>query len=407
MEPQTNYDESAVPSYELPDPLIDAAGNPVATAADWQSRRRPEILRLFEDEVYGRMPGPFESSHTEILDEDPGALGGRAVRRQTRLRFGDDETSPAMDLLLYLPSEATGPTRVFLGLNFFGNHSIHTDPGIHLSTEWMQSSKSNQIVDHRATEASRGVFASRWPVADILARGYGLATIYCGDLDPDFDDGYANGVHPLFYQDGQTQPEPHQWGSISAWAWGLSRGLDVLEEDDAVDAAHVAVMGHSRLGKTALWAGACDERFALVISNNSGCGGAALARRRFGETVAAINGNFPHWFCDNHRAYNDCEDELPVDQHQLIALAAPRPVYVASAIDDQWADPKGEYLASRHASPVYELLGQRELDAQQMPPVSQPLADGSIGYHVRPGGHDVTTYDWNRWMDFADRHWRG
>jgi hypothetical protein len=406
MPTPANYDESLVPVYDLPDPLVDAAGGTVSTAADWRDRRRGEILRLFEDHVYGRMPGPWEGSCSQFLDEDGRALDGLAVRRQTRVRFGDGETAPAMDVLLYLPCDAKEPVPVFLGLNFYGNHSIQADPGIHLSTSWMRDSKTHRTADHRASEGSRGTAAMRWPVDGILARGFGLATIYCGDLDPDFDDGYANGVHPLFYAAGQSRPEAHQWGSLGAWAWGLSRGLDVLQQDARVDATRICVMGHSRLGKTALWAGACDERFALVISNNSGCGGAALCRRRYGETVEIINDAFPHWFCDNHRAFDGCEDELPVDQHELVALAAPRPVYVTSAIDDRWADPKGEFLAALHAGPVYELLGERGLDTLQMPSVDDPLTGGRIGYHVRRGGHDVTAYDWDRWMDFADLHLR-
>ncbi len=399
-----NVDESSVPPYVLPDVLVAADGTRITTANEWTTKRRPEILRLFETEVYGRAPEQRPELRFQVDSEDSSALGGKAVRKQVTIHVSTMAGKLPLHLLLYLP-KTDRPVPVFLGLNFLGNQSVHTDLAIMLSDAWILGKPEAGIVDHKATEASRGAELSRWQVEQVVGRGYGIATMCCGDIDPDFDDGFKNGVHPLFYRSGQTAPGADEWGTIGAWAWGLSRALDYLETDRAADAKHVAVIGHSRMGKAALWAAATDTRFAMAISNESGCGGAALSKRVFGETVGLINTHFPHWFCRNFHKYNDREDLLPVDQHMLIALIAPRPVYVASALEDRHADPRGEFLAARHADPVYQLFKLTGVGTDDMPPVSQPVGD-TIRYHIRPGKHDITAYDWQQYLDFADAKFR-
>jgi hypothetical protein len=401
---EANYDEAKVPAYTKPDPLLSQSGQPIHNAQTWRQHRRPEILELFARKMYGQSPAAPDMLRFEVTSTDPMALGGKAVRKEVAIHLTAQPGGPRIDLLLYLPANHTGPLPAFVGLNFNGNHTIHPDPGITLSTNWMRTNPRIGIVDHRATEAARGVSASRWPVETILDRGYALITAYCGDLEPDHPNGWRDGVRSQFGPGpGPDGFAPDAWGAIGAWAWGLSRIMDYLEHDPSINARQVALLGHSRLGKAALWAGAQDERFAIVISNNSGCGGAALSRRRFGETVERINNTFPHWFCGAFHDYNGNEDRLPLDQHMLLALIAPRPLYVASAKQDLWADPRGEFLAALHADPVYQLLGLPGLQVSEMPHADQP-AGQTIGYHIRSGIHDVTAFDWNQYLDFADRH---
>jgi len=405
---EVNYDESHVPTYTLPDPLVAEDGTPVTDTATWERQRRPEILELFAEHVYGRTPAdPSLEMDAEVTESSDAALDGRATRRQVTLTLSTQQRSHAMHLLVYLPNAAARPCPAFVGLNFHGNHTVHADPAIHLPTGWMRDTGRADlgVVENRASETGRGAAAESWCIEMLIDRGYAVGTVYCGDLFPDRADGFGDSVQALFREEPERRA-PDQWGAIGAWAWGLSRALDYVETDDDLDHRRTAVIGHSRLGKTALWAAAQDERFALAISNNSGCGGAALSRRRFGETVERINRQFPHWFCPNFHGYNGREDELPVDQHQLIALLAPRPVYVASAEEDGWADPRGERLSAVHASPVWRLYGRDGIEADDLPPANQPIGAGHIGYHLRTGGHGLTPFDWRQYLDFADRFLR-
>lgn len=402
-----NYDESKVGNLPLPDPLICADGTKVTDAKTWQTKRRAEVFGLFQTHVYGRSPAPPANLVYEVTKTDPQALGGKATRKEVAIYLTGKKDGPRLDLQLYVPNGAKGPVPAFLGCNFNGNHAVHADPSITLNPRWMRTARdSKNVVNNRATDASRGSEASRWQVEMIIAKGYALATYYYGDVEPDHAEGWKDGLRAAMSKDGaNTQFAPDAWGAIGAWAWGLSRGLDYLEKDKAIDAKKVAVIGHSRLGKTSLWAGASDERFAMVISNNSGEGGASISRRDFGETIAVLNKNFPHWFCGNYKQYTGHPENLPVDMHELAALAAPRPLYIASAQEDTWADPKGEFLAGKLAEPVYALFGKKGTGVAEWPAVNQPVGE-FVGYHVRSGKHDVTAYDWEQYLRFADKHFK-
>jgi hypothetical protein len=376
--PTFNYEEARVGSYTLPDPLMGSAGR-VSTAAEWPARRA-EILELFRANVYGRSPGRPESLRFEVLEENPRAMDGAATLKRIAVISGQGGREHRFELTLFLPNRASWPVPVFLLLN--NRPATNTDP----------------------TRKERSEF---WPAEAMVGRGYGIAALQVAELAPDDSAHFREGVIRLF-EGTTTGPRPADaWGALAAWAWGASRAMDYFVTDPRVDAKHVAVVGHSRGGKAALWAGAEDERFALVISNESGEGGAALARRNFGETVARITTVFPHWFARNYAGYGDRVDALPIDQHMLLSLIAPRALYVASADGDLWSDPRGEFLSLVAASPVYALWGEPPMRADAMPPLDAALIVGSRAYHVRTGVHNLLTFDWARYAEFADRLWGG
>lgn len=391
--------ESEVPEYKLPDPLKSFNGKRIRNSKKWESKRRPELLDFFTQNMYGEVPGKLEISSVEIREKSTNALNGKAERKQVELSFRNNGKILRYTILIYLP-KTEGKRPIILGYNFFGNHTVTNDVSVIISEAWAPNYPAFGIINNQLTEQSIGARSNRWPVEKMIDAGFGLATIYYGEVDPDTDD-FTDGVHPLLYVDDQKQPAENEWGAISAWAWGLSRAMDYFETDNEIDESKVIVFGHSRLGKTALWAGARDERFAAVISNNSGCGGAALSKRRFGETIWRINRSFPHWFCKNFKNYSKNEEKLPVDQHELIALIAPRPVYIASAEEDLWADPKGEFLSALYATPVYKLYAKDGINHEEMPEVNQPVQN-SVAYHIRTGGHDVTEYDWEQYLKWAN-----
>lgn len=392
-----NETESHVIPYALPDQLLMADGKRVKDRRQWMRFQRPYLYHLFEQNVYGRYPNQMLKIHYKIREQDNHALEGMAVRKQIRIFLKPGDTSVYIDVLMYLPNNIHRPVPVFLGLNFSGNATVQSDPNIFLSDRlaYPDFVKSNG-------EAERGRTSSRWPVKTILEKGFGIVTACYADVEMDKKDGWRTGIRATMANELKIMPD--EWGAIGAWAWELSRIMDYLEMDKAIDAKKVAVIGHSRLGKAALWAAASDERFSMVISNESGEGGAALARRWFGETVKLINDRFPHWFVDAYKRYNNNVFDLPVDQHELLALIAPRPLYVASAAGDLWSDPKGEFLSAWHAGVVYALYGKKGLGTNKMPPVGQPVGD-VIRYHIRAGKHDLTLFDWKQYLDFAQIQW--
>jgi hypothetical protein len=368
-----NYDESRVRPYALPDPL-NLNGAAVRTREQWPVRRT-EILELFRQHVYGRRPGAPARLRFEVVEHQPDAMREAATLRRVAVVSEHQGRQHRFELILFLPNARSGAVPTFLLLN---NRPIsNTDP----------------------TRAERSPF---WPAEEMVARGYGIAALQVGDLAPDNAKQFTQGVIALFEGDATGSRAADAWAGLAAWGWGASRALDYFETDPRVDARRVAVVGHSRGGKAALWAGAEDERFALVVSNDSGEGGAALARRNFGETTARLNASFPFWFNGNFKQFNGRETEMPVDQHMLLALMAPRALYVASADQDLWADPRGEFLALAHSSPVYALYGEPVIATDAMPPIDTPLIVGRRGYHVRTGGHNLTAYDWAQFATLAD-----
>ena len=377
QQPGFNYDESRIASYTLPDPLRHHGGT-VTSPTAWRERRA-DILDLFRTNVYGRSPGRPEDVAFSMIEENPAAMDGAATLRRVAITSRQGSRSHRFDLTLFLPNGPSRPVPVFLLIN--NRPPSNTDP-------------------------SRREKSGFWPAEQVVARGYGIAAFHYAQLAPDDAKTYRDGVMKFFDEGSAGGSTAYTWGALAAWAWGASRAMDYFETDPRVDKAHVAIVGHSRGGKAALWAGAEDERFAMVVSNDSGEGGAALSRRNFGETIDRINTSFPHWFAAAYKTFNRRAPELPVDQHMLLALAAPRALYVASADEDLWADPRGEFLSLAASSPVFALWGDPPIRAGDMPGLDTPMVIGRRAYHVRSGGHNLTPYDWDRFADFADRVWK-
>ncbi|MBO5760065.1 MAG: acetylxylan esterase [Lentisphaeria bacterium] len=397
----TNYDEAKVSPYTLPELLRMTDGRMVTDKEMWQERRK-EILDILQKNIYGKIIPAPDHLHFELLSRKEDALNNTAIRKEIRIWAGmENGRSFHFDLLMYIPKNTSTPPPVFAGLNFQGNHACTNEEDVRITAVRRPGHPENQF--------ARGNQNDRWDFAECVRRGYASITANYHDIMPDMPNRWDKGALNLFKEGLSLHYGPlEEYSAIGVWAWGLSRIADYLEQDKEVNADKIILHGHSRLGKTSLWAGGIDERFKMVISNDSGCCGAALTRRNFGETIATIAGpeNPSYWFVKGFAEFMGRLDEMPFDQHFLLALAAPRPLAVASATLDQWADPRGEFLSCVSVAPVYNLFGFAGLGTGEMPAPGKGIYN-IVSYHIREGKHDQTPLDWEVYMDLADKYIKG
>lgn len=374
---EANYDEAKVPKYTLPDVLKTAANTAIKDKTAWEKTRRPEILKLFEDNIYGQMPKTYSGIKYSVTHEDAAAMNGKARLKQVLIEVTNNNKSLKINLVLFVPNKGKKPVPAFLLINNRGKEN--TDP----------------------TRVAKSEF---WPAEMLIDSGYAIAAIHVEDLAPDDKDTYVNGVLQLY---PEQLTADNGMKAIGAWAWGASRVMDYFETDKDIDAKKVAVVGHSRGGKASLWAAAEDQRFAMCVTNCSGNTGATLARRQYGERINRINASFPYWFNNNYKKFNNNENALPVDQHMLIALVAPRPLYATNASKDLWADPTGTFLSLKNAEKVYALYGIKSNLPATPPGINKPIIKSQLAYHEREGVHNLTAYDWNNFIRFANYQYKG
>jgi len=390
-------DVSQLPSNpDPPDPLTMSNGQRVTSREQWFQQRRPELKELFQHYMYGWFPPPIQVQGL-VTYTDARFFEAQATLKLVTLKLGA-AGAPETHLLMVIPNHRAGPAPVFLGMNFNGNHTLVADTHVPLATSWVPGGAPD-AADHHALEASRGTQIHVWELQQTIQRGYAVATFYCGDVEPDTTNA-VGGARETIRQAGASD----DWGTIAAWAWGLQRAVDYLLTDSDIDGKHIALAGHSRLGKAAMLAGAFDDRVALTIPLQAGCGGTAPSRGTVGESVERINTVFPHWFCGEFKKFNTQPDRLPFDQNSLIALCAPRAVLLGAAVEDTWANPAGAFDMLKSADKVYRFLGADGLAAQSMPETNK-LVDSNLGFFIRPGKHSMTKQDWQFFLDFADKQW--
>jgi hypothetical protein len=393
-----NYQEERVGSYTLPDLLVCADGTRVTGAGSWMKKRRPELLKLIEELQFGRMPAPPPSIRFTVSDKGTPAFNGKARRKQVTVYLAKDSDAHKMNLLIYLPARARKPAPLLLNISFAAPNQLTDDPGVLVGEIWREGKKI------KADQPGR---FGKLNIEQFMDAGIGLATVYYGDIEPDFIDGIKYGIRGQYLKPGQTRPAADEWGAISAWAWGLSRALDYFEKDKEIDSRRIALQGASRLGKTVLWAGARDTRFKAVIASISGEGGAAISRRNFGETIQHITApsRYHYQFAANYHSYGDKVSQLPIDAHTLIAMMAPRPLLLQTGSTDYWSDPKGEFLSAVAAEPVYRLFGEKGPGTTRMPAAGDTsLLINRLGYYMHEGGHTVLPEDWSHFIDYLKRH---
>jgi hypothetical protein len=370
----------------------------VHDAKTWSQRRRPEIVSLFEKQQFGVAPGRPKDESFEVVEKGSAALNGKAIRKRIDIHLAKDKTTPIIHLVEYLPADANKPVPLLLNISFSAASNTVDDPGLPVGEIWDPKTKVK-------VPATQGRAFGKLNIGALLDAGFGVATFYYGDVEPDYADGFKDSIRKFYLKPGQSSRGPEDWGSIAAWAWGMSRVQDYLEMDKQVDSKRVAIHGVSRLGKTVMWAGAHDQRFAAVIASCSGEGGASLSHRDYGETIGHLTApsRFPYQFAENYGKWAGFPDKAPMDAHMLVALIAPRPLLLQTGTTDFWSDPKGEFLSAVAGGPVYKLLGKSDLGTETWPAAKEPVLH-DIGYYMHDGGHGMIPSDWDIYVQFLKMH---